>query len=176
MSDSLPPLPAPINPIKDLEARARDLADTLRKAHSRLVWAQLGTLGLAAALGIVEVVSAPVRDWLLFVGMYLVLFAYVIAYLKAWAHQRRFVAAISLVFAESLLGFFAWILSDRAPARKVVFDGTVINREDLPLLWVSAALLILSGVLLLIHWVYTGAKRRRLAAAPAVFPASEPAA
>lgn len=114
----------------------------------------------AAGTGTIAVLLEPIRDWLLFLAMYLVIAAYVIAYLKAWLGQRRIVAAISVIFVELLSVFFAYILADRAPARKVAFEGAVVDRADMPLLWVSASLLLLSALLLLAHWVYTGYVRR----------------
>lgn len=157
---TLPTPPPPPNPLRDLEARARDVATTLGRVHSRLVWAQLGTFAAAAATGTIAVVLGPIRDWLLFLAMYLVIAAYLIAYLKAWLGRRRVVAAVSVIFAETLSAFFAYVLADRAPSRRAAFDGVVVDRPDMPLLWVSAALLLLSALLLLTHWVYTGYVRR----------------
>jgi len=152
------------NPVRDLSERARDVADTLKRVHSRLVWAQISTFVAAAGVALATVFAAGERDSLLFLGMFLVIAVYNFAYLKAWLGARSVLTAISLFFTEGLMSFFAFILADRAPARRLLREGVVVVREEVSALWIAAALLGLSGVLLLVHWVYAGGLRRGLRA------------
>jgi hypothetical protein len=160
------------NPVRDLSDRARDVADTLKRVHSRLIWAQLSTFVAAVGIALTTLFAAGERDALLFLGMFLVIATYNFAYLKAWLGARNILTAISLFFTESLMSFFAFILADRAPARRLLRDGVVVVREEVGALWIAAALLGLSGVLLLVHWVYAGRLRRGLTATAPAAPSS----
>ncbi len=154
-------LPAtPEAALEDVQARVRAVRETLGRAHSRLIWAVLLAFAGSAATGLFTAFGS-LRDGALFAAMYLVCFSYIFVYLKAWLGQRPVFTVLGLVLAEVTLAFFAWILTDRVPARRIADGDEVVLRPELPVLWVSAGLLALAGLLLLVHWVYAGALRRR---------------
>lgn len=151
---------------------ARDIGGTLRRIHSRYLWALLVTYCVAAGIGIGSVLMFAVRDWLLFVGMYLVVFAYMIAYIKAHQRKRRLLRIFGLMTTEVLLGFWIFILVDRIPARKVFVDGQIQVRGEMSWLWGSAVLLILVAIGLVVHWAWVGRLPER--AEQAERPPAEP--
>ena len=151
--------PEDLNPVEDV-------VDTLEKVHSRYLWAVLLVYVIGAAVGVGATLTHPVRDWLLFVGMYLVIFAYMITYIKAHQQRQRTRRFFSLLTTVSLLVFWSYILIDRIPARRVFHDGTVQTRPDLPLLWGSITCLAAVGVLLILHWLWIGRYSRPPAGRP----------
>ena len=64
-----------------------DLGDTLRKVQSRYLIGMLVAYGVSTACAMAVVLIYPVRDWLLFLGMFLVILSYVVLYIKA--HQKK---------------------------------------------------------------------------------------
>ena len=132
------------------------LAATLRRVHSRFLMGLLLAYAVAAGVGIGIVLLHPVRDWFLFVAMYLVVLAYMATYLKAHQRRRPILKLIGLGSSEALIGYWCFILIDRIPARKVFVDGQIQTREALLGLWASVALLILVAIGLLVHWAWIG--------------------
>lgn len=132
------------------------IADTLRRVQSRFMAGLLLAYAVAAGVGIGTVVLFGVRDWFLFVAMYLVVLAYLSAYLKAHQRRRPVLKLISLVSTVALTVFWCFILIDRIPARKVFDGGEVVTREAMGTLWISVALLLGVCVGLLVHVLYVG--------------------
>jgi hypothetical protein len=138
-----------LNPVKDLRK-------TLRQIHSRYLLVLLSLFGVAAAVTMAMVILNPVRDWFLFMAMYLVLFAYLILYIKAHQKKHRILRFLSLLTCSLLLTFWIAILIDRIPARWVFVDEAIIQRPDMPALWAAVGLLGVVGVGLWVHWGYVG--------------------
>lgn len=150
---------ADFNPVGEIGA-------TLRRVHSRYMTSLLVAYCVAAGVGVGTVLLNPVRDWILFLAMFLVILVYIIAYIKAHQRGRRVLRFLGLVTTEGLLAFWAFILVDRIPARKVFTEGRVEERGDMPLLWVSVALLGVVGLGLLLHWLWIGRMSAPRQAAP----------
>lgn len=140
----------------------RDLRETLRQLHSRYLIALLLVYALAATVGMAVVVANPVRDWLFFGAMYLVIAAYMILYIKAHLKKRRVIRFVSLFTTEVLLVFWAWILVDRIAPQKVYVDGRIFVRPELRLLWVPVVLLAIVALGLVLHWAWIGRFHERL--------------
>ena len=140
-----------LNPIADLD-------ETLTKVQSRYIIAMLLSFLAATVVGMVSVLTNPVRDWPLFGGMFLVVLSYMVLYIKAHQRRRKILRTISMAMSEALIVFWVAILVDRIPARKVLIDGVVVQREAMPLLWLSVILVGLSGLIMFFHWAYLGRK------------------
>jgi hypothetical protein len=138
-----------------------NLGQTLRQIHSRYLWTLLILFGLASLITVGVVILQGVRDWYLFVGMILVIFSYLILYIKAHNHGRRILRMLSLVTVIGLLVFWDIILLDRIPARTVFVDGRIMDRAPLTTLWVPIVLLGIVGMGLLVHWLYVGGFLKR---------------
>ena len=158
-----------IAPLEDLEDAARGVIDTIGRVSSRILWASLLAYGVAAAIGITVAFITPMRDPYLISAMYLVLFVYILSYIKA--HQRlAYVRSIvTLVVAETLLAFWVYILVDRIPERPVflstgdaVARGEIVLRNELTMLWGSVFGLGCAAAGLLIHWTWLGRLKRVL--------------
>jgi hypothetical protein len=149
-----------LNPVEDL-------ARTLRRVHSRYLWAVLVMFTIASAIGTAAVFMNPVRDWMLFLAMYLVIFAYMITYIKAHQQRRRARRFAALAATEALLTFWCFILTDRIPGRLVFHDGQVQDRAEMPMLWGSVACMTVVGALLIVHWAWIGRFSERAADAMA---------
>jgi hypothetical protein len=129
-----------------------DLGDTLSKLNSRYLTVLLLTYLVATGVGMLTVLINPVRDWLLFGGMFLVILSYIILYIKAHQKKRPMLRFLSLVFSVLLLSFWTYILLDRIPERMIFVKGETLVRPSLTLLWVPILLLGLVAVGLLAHW------------------------
>ena len=64
-----------------------DLSETLTTVQSRYIVTMLLSFVGATVVGMIAVLTQPVRDWPLFGGMFLVVLSYIVLYIKA--HQRR---------------------------------------------------------------------------------------
>jgi hypothetical protein len=131
-----------------------DLGDTLSKLNSRYLTVLLLTYLVATGVGMLTVLINPVRDWLLFGGMFLVILAYIILYIKAHQKKRPILRLLSLAFSVSLLSFWTYILLDRIPERMVFVNGEILVRPPLTLLWVPILLLGLVAIGLVAHWAF----------------------
>jgi hypothetical protein len=100
-------------------------------------------------------------------AMYVVMFSFLILYVKAHLLGRRVTRAIVALMTLGQLAFFAWILFDRVPARTLILvDHGVpraVERPTFMLLALPASLLIVSGGMLLLHWLVLARFRRRAA-------------
>ncbi len=135
------------------------IADTLRRVQSRLMFGILGIYALGAVIGVGTVVLFGIRDWFLFAAMYLVIFAYLAAYLKAHQRSRPFLKGVSLITCVALTGFWCFILIDRIPARRVYDDGQVITRGEMGWLWLSIVMMAIMVLGLLMHAFWLGRKK-----------------
>ena len=133
-----------------------ELAQTLKQIHSRYMWTLIGCYLTGAFLAVGVALFAEVRDWYLFAGMELVIFAYLILYIKAHMQGRRVLRFMSLIMVTGLLSFWTFILVDRIPARPVYVENTVIERAELAPLWGSVVLFGLVCLGLVVHWFYVG--------------------
>jgi len=133
-----------------------ELAQTLKQVHSRYMQTLIGSYVIGALLAVGVTFLSDVRDWILFAGMELIIFAYLILYIKAHLKGRRILRFLSLVMVTGLLTFWIFVLIDRIPARPVYIENAVIQREELPALWGSVVLFGLVGAGLLVHWFYVG--------------------
>lgn len=174
MSDGSQPTKPPshdleIDPLEDIEDAARGVVQTIRRVSSRVLVFSLLSYLVATAVGITTVFMHNVRDQYLFIAMYLVLFVYILAYIKAHQLGARVRSIASLTIAELLMGFWVYILIDRIPQRTVfissgdaVSSGEIIQREPMTLLWVTVVALTLTALGLLAHWLWNGRLARNL--------------
>lgn len=110
-------------------------------------------------------------DWYMHLGMYLVLFAFVLLYVRAHLRRFRILEALWALVSATLLGYFAFILIDLVPERLDVLsnrlrpDGLVgpevALRPRAELLWLPVALLIAQLVWLALHVALIGRAGRR---------------
>ena len=136
-----------------------EIRETLNRVQSRSVIAILSLYALSGTTCMAILMGQPVRDWYLFLAMYLLIFVYVIAYLKAHQRKLRTLRFVSLMSAEVLMIFWAFILIDRIPARRVFVDGQVLERPMMEMLWLPVGLLGLVGIGLFVHWAALGRNR-----------------
>jgi hypothetical protein len=136
--------------------KVRDLRAFVRSIHSRYLIALLSLYGLTAAGGTLIVAMNPFRDWYMFLAMYLVIFAFLLLYVKAHYRGRPVVKAITLLFTLALIGFWCGMLHDRIPAQRVWFGTEVIARDALPILWAPIGGLLGVALLLVAHWAVIG--------------------
>ncbi len=158
-----------ISPIENLKSLAR----TFRSIHSRYLTAMLLLLGLAAVGAVSMLLYEHERDWPFFGAMYLVIFAYVMAYIRAHDARRILATFMALLSSVALLSFFAFILFDRIPERTIWLDDALAKRRELELLWGPVALHGVVVFMLLLHWVWVGRFRRRADAASREIAAAE---
>lgn len=133
-----------------------DLTDTLSQINSRYLTVLLLSYLVAMGVGTLTVLINPVRDWLLFGGMFLVILAYIILYLKSHQKKRTVLRLLSLVISEILIAFWVFILVDRIPERMVFIEGEIQIRPALTLLWVPVVLLCIVAIGMVVHWAYVG--------------------
>lgn len=151
-----------------------DVAETLKRVHGGFLRMLILAYAAAAGAGVATVFIHPVRDWILFVGMFLVILAYMSAYLKAHQNRRPILKLIGFLTTEALIGFWMFILADRIPPRRVFVDGEIIMRPEMTELWVSVGLLGAVALGLLVHYVWVGRfVRLRKQAATVAATASE---
>ncbi len=149
-----------LNPVEDL-------ARTLRQVHSRYLTALLVLYCVGVGIGMGTVLLYPVRDWILFLGMYLVILAYMVTYIKAHQRGRKVLRFFGLITTELLLVFWCFILVDRIEPRAVFTDGKVQVREAMTMLWGSVIPLGIVGLMLAVHWAWVGRFKERADAAEA---------
>ena len=158
-----------IDPLEDLEEAARSVIQTIRRVSSRILVFSLLSYVVAAGVGIVGVFLNPVRDPFFFVAMYIVLFVYILSYIKAHQRGARIRSIVTLTIAEILMMFWVYILVDRIPERIVfisdgnaISTGQIIEREPLTILWFSVGALCTAALGLLFHWLWVGRLQRSL--------------
>lgn len=153
-------------PLAAVRSDVGRIAAFFRSIHSRYLWAGILVYLATAVFGVVLAVVAPARDWFMHLAMYLVVFVFILFYVRAHIVHRRFARAFYAVVALALAGFFAWVLVDLVPARLEVVGGdltrpdgsvipgpTVIERPATPAFLGAAALLCLTALWLAFHWL-----------------------
>lgn len=139
--------------LDEVRESARSFADLFRSIHSTYLYLTLAVYGLAAVGGTVLVAGSAADDWFMHGAMYVVLFAFLMIYIKAHLLRRRWMRGIFALSTAALLGFFGWVLLDLVAPRLVVVEGSAVLREELPLLAAVAGALGLVAVALLFHWL-----------------------
>ncbi len=165
-AESEPLAPAPNGPTEELNP-VEDMARTLRHVHSRYLTALLVLYCVAVGIGMGTVLLHPVRDWILFLGMFLVILAYLVTYIKAHQRGRRILRFFGMITTELLLFFWGFILADRIAPRKVFADGRVTERAEMSMLWAPVIIMGVVAVMLFVHWAWLGGRAQ---AAPADDP------
>lgn len=131
----------------------RQVAATLRKAQSRVLWVAIILFAASATVGLLVITGAVLVDWYMHVGMYIVIFSFFAIYLKAHLANRRVTRHFYAGLTVFMKLFFAGILHDLVEAREVLQGTDTVTRDGLPLLDLAAGLLVLSAVALTLHWV-----------------------
>jgi hypothetical protein len=162
--------------LPDLRAELGKAGAFLSGIHSRYLWAVIVFGGATAPVGVGMVVTGvePIGrlpDWYMHLFMYLVIACFTVLYIKADMLRRRFRRFLSLLLTLGLSAYYAWVLWDLVPARKIAVasgDGaeerwTAVMREEMPGLKVPALMLCAFGVLLLLHWLVLTRYRDRRA-------------
>lgn len=121
--------------------------------QSRVLAATLGLYLVSAAAGTVIALLADLSDWYMHAAIYAVMLSFLVIYVKAHHHGRRFARAFYALVTLGLFVFFAWVLDDLVPARLLVEEGSRFERSALPILRLPAVLLLVTAAALLIHWV-----------------------
>ncbi|MCB9728388.1 MAG: hypothetical protein H6744_04345 [Deltaproteobacteria bacterium] len=138
--------------LPDVREEASRAAAFLRSMHSSFLWWMLLAYVLTGVAGTLIALGGGLTDWYMHLAMYVVIFSFIIIYLKVHLQARRLVRAFYGLVTLALLGFFAWVLVELVPARLVVIDAEQVLRPDLPLLRVPALALVAVGAALLFHW------------------------
>jgi hypothetical protein len=131
----------------------RQVAATLRRVQSRVLWAAMTLFAASATLGILAVTGAGLADWYMHVGMYIVIFSFFVIYLKAHLAEKRFSRHLYAVLTTGLMLFFAVVLHDLVPPREVLDGAVVVIREAIPWLDAAAGLLVGAAVTFALHWI-----------------------
>lgn len=136
--------------------QVRDLGSVLSSIHSRYLIGLIVLYLATAAFGTAVVFASPFRDWYMFLAMFLVIFAFVLLYVKAHYRKRPIIKTITLTSTLLLHAFWVAVLYDRIPARRVWYGDEIILRPALPILWVPIAGLSLVAVGLVLHYAVVG--------------------
>jgi hypothetical protein len=139
--------------LPDVGAEVSQAAVFLRSIHSRFLWWVLFAYTGVSVAGALIALSAGLADWYMHVAMYVVIFSFLIIYVKVHLLSERFARAFYALTTLALLGFFAWVLEDLVAARLLVVDAERVMRESLPSLRVPAVGLIAVAGGLLFHWL-----------------------
>jgi hypothetical protein len=131
----------------------RQVAATLRKVQSRVLWVAIILFAASATVGLLVITGAVLVDWYMHVGMYIVIFSFFAIYLKAHLAKQRVTRHFYAGLTVAMKLFFAGILHDLVEAREVLQGTDTVVRAAMPLLDVAAGLLVLSAVTLTLHWI-----------------------
>ena len=158
--------------LPDVRAEAARARAFFKSIDSWAVWSVLIAYFCAAGAGVaVVMVGVPplgtLPDWYMHAAMYVVMFSFLILYVKAHLMGKRVTRAVMALLTLAQLAFFAWILFDRIPARTLVLveEGVprAVDRPTFTLLALPGWLLIASAATLLLHWLILARFRRRAA-------------
>lgn len=158
---------APVAPVSSaLRADVSRLKAFLRSIHSGYLLVGIGLYVATAAIDAVVVVTRGFSDWYMHVAMTVVLFAFVLLYVRAHQLGRRIARSLYATLTLALLGFYAWILVDLVPARLDVLshrprpDGLtgpeVVTRPTAEALYIVVVGLGLTFLWLVAHWLVLG--------------------
>lgn len=136
--------------------QVRDLGSVLSSIHSRYLIGLIVLYLVTAAFGTAVVFAGPFRDWYMFLAMFLVIFAFMLLYVKAHYRKRPIIKTITLTSTLLLHAFWGVVLHDRIPARRVWYGDEVILRPALPILWVPIGGLSLVALGLVLHYTLVG--------------------
>ena len=157
--------------IQSIQEDASQAANVLRRMESLSLRVIVVIFVAAAASGVTLAVvgAAPLGrlpDWYMHASMYIVLFAFVLLYIKAYQQGRRVRRVFYLLCSTVALLGFAWVLLDRIPARSLVSVGgyddsqlRLVERGRMDELWAPIILLTLTACGLLLHQLLVGRKR-----------------
>lgn len=167
--DAPPPSPPPDSPehhhdaieeARDLVDHAvgqvRDLGSFIASLHSRYLTGLLAIYAATAAGGTVIVAAHPFRDWYMFLAMWLVIFAFVLLYVKAHYRRTALARGATLLFTLALMTGWAAVLYDRIPEARVWFRNEVVVKPELPILWAPIGGLAVVAAGLILHWAWIG--------------------
>ncbi|MFO0751227.1 MAG: hypothetical protein U1F43_36995 [Myxococcota bacterium] len=158
---------APVAPVSSaVRADVKGLAAFLRGIHSGYLLVGIGLYVLTAVAGTIVVVTRGFSDWYMHLAMQVILFAFVLLYVRAHQLGRKVVRGIYAVLTLALLGFYAWILVDLVPQRLDVLSGRprpdgltgpeVVMRPSAEALYLVVAGLGVVIVWLVAHWLVLG--------------------
>ena len=145
--------------LTEVSKKATEVAQTVRSVRSRPLILVLAIYLAAVVGGLVIAVSGGLSDWFMHVGMYLVIFAFLLLYLKAHMKRARVAKFLFGLVTVCLLAFFAWVLFDLRAPRQVVSDAGLVLRDALPGFGVIGVLLGMSGAGLIIHGLMPARQR-----------------
>lgn len=154
---------APIAQVRADVARFRRFAQSI---HSRYVQGGLLVYLVAATSGTLVAATTPLHDWIMHLAMYLVLFIFILFYLRAHQLARRVARALYGLATLGMLAFFSWALLDLIAPRLDVVEGvvvtgagetvlgpTVVSRPEAGLLVIPVVGLTATAAWLLFHWL-----------------------
>lgn len=136
--------------------QVRDLGTFVASIHSRYLVVLIALYALTAAVGTGIVVAHPFRDWYMFLAMWLVIFAFVLLYVKAHYRRTALARAVTLLFTLALMGGWAAVHYDRIPEAQVWVGNDVVRKPELPVLWWPIGGLALVAAGLVFHWLFIG--------------------
>ena len=155
--------------LPDVRAEYGRVAAFFRSIHSGTLWLVLGLYMATAAAGVgvalvgIEPIGA-LPDWFMHAAMYVVIFSFLILYVKAHLMHRRLARGFFALVTLAQLAFFAWVLLDLVERRSIVVGGAigpdVVERPTMSLLQVPAVLLMVTGGALLVHWLVLSRYRK----------------
>ncbi len=151
---------AAVVPVKTaFKADVGRVASFFRDIQSGYLKIGLLALGLTACLGVGIALSHGFRDWYMHLGMYLVIGAFVLLYVRAHLRRLWLLKWIWGLVALGLFGFFSWILVDLIPERLEVVSGVrpaVETRAKAGALMWPASLLVVHASWLALHLLFVG--------------------
>jgi len=140
-----------------LESRVQADARKVRGAFGRLrAGFAAGVLAMhaAATLGVTYVVFSEAFPYpVMYPLMGILLWLFLAFRFLAQATGRRVRAAALVVFNLLLTAFWVFVLADQVPARRVVVEGRLVERDPLPVLYIPVALYLLAAVAMLVQTV-----------------------
>jgi hypothetical protein len=125
----------------------------LGSIHSRFLWWMLLSYVVVGVGGSLLALFGGLSDWYMHVAMYVVIFSFVIIYIKVHLQARRLTRAFYALVTLALLAFFAYVLDGLVPARLLVVDAEQVMRAAMPGLRVPAVGLVGVGLALVFHWL-----------------------
>ncbi len=139
--------------IPNVLEEAEDIARTVGAIRSPALASLVGFYVVSASVGIATTGVARLHDWFMHIAMYVVMFSFLILYVKSHLMRKRLASSLYALSSIALFLFFAWVLNDLVAERYVVEEGETVLRQAIPLLQVPAVMLLVAAVGLLVHWL-----------------------